>query len=427
MLYLEKYFDADQFSYIDAGAKIRSLEKDFSEVKNKVADADAIVFCYPVYTCLATSQLHRFIELLNDENITLKNKTVTQFTTSKHFYDMTAHRCIEENVFDLGGNYVKGMSADMNDLITANGQKQLIEFWKFVRYSHEKHIFETAPAKLTDDRPTYTSFSPDNTFKNGRSVALITNCKKTDLTLTAMISDFVSASPFNVTVYNVADMQLKGGCLGCLRCAADGNCVYTDGFQQLLREKLESADAMVFAFTPKCHTMGADFKRFDDRRFCNGHRTTCEGKPTAYIVGGSLKNEDNLRELLDARPEIAGNYSAGIATADGGAEEMKSVIAKLDYALENKLSLPQNFYGEGGRRIFRDLVFVMQGIMRADHKFYKSHGYYDDLPSKQWKTKLLMKLAGVAFNNPSIRKKLGGKIDEGMLLGHKKAIEGIKK
>lgn len=427
MLYLEKYYDTDDFSYIDAGAKIRSYEKDFSEVKSKVDDAEVIVFSYPVYTCLATSQLHRFLELMHERGVSLVGKTVTQFTTSKHFYDMTAHRAVELNAYDLGANYVRGMSADMNDLTTKKGQKELTDFWDFVRFSHENGVFETPPAAVIATPPAYTRSLPEITAKNGKTVALITNCKESDIALRAMIDDFIAAAPFATTQYNIADMKLRGGCLGCLNCAASGNCVYTDGFQQLLREKLETADAMVFAFTPSYHTMGTDFKTFDDRRFCNGHRTTCEGKPTAYIVGGSLVGEENLRQLLDARPEIAGNYPAGIATTDGGADELKAVLSKLDYALTHKLDLPQNFYGEGGRRIFRDLVFVMQGIMRADHEFYKSHGYYDDLPQKQWKTKQLMKLAGIAFNNQKIRKKLGGKIDEGMLLAHKKAIDEIKK
>ena len=37
----------------------------------------------------------------------------------------------------------------------------------------------------------------------------------------------------------------------------------------------------------------------------------------------------------------------------------------------NKLSRPANFYGVGGMKIFRDLIYVMQGLMKADHKFYK--------------------------------------------------------
>lgn len=40
------------------------------------------------------------------------------------------------------------------------------------------------------------------------------------------------------------------------------------------------------------------------------------------------------------------------------------------------------FLGVGGMKIFRDLIWMMQGMMKADHQFYKEHGIYD-FPRKQ--------------------------------------------
>ena len=37
--------------------------------KRKINKADAIIFSYPVYTFLAPSQLHRFIELVKENNV----------------------------------------------------------------------------------------------------------------------------------------------------------------------------------------------------------------------------------------------------------------------------------------------------------------------------------------------------------------------
>lgn len=51
-----------------------------------------------------------------------------QITTSKHFYDVTAHRYIEENCFDLGMHVIRGLSADMEDLLCAQGRKQAEDF-----------------------------------------------------------------------------------------------------------------------------------------------------------------------------------------------------------------------------------------------------------------------------------------------------------
>ena len=28
-------------------------------------------------------------------------------------------------------------------------------------------------------------------------------------------------------------------------------------------------------------------------------------------------------------------------------------------------------------KIFRDLIWMMRGLMKADHEFYKAHGMYD--------------------------------------------------
>ena len=96
-LFLEKKFPGHRFSYLDAGQKIKALEKDFSPALEAVREADLVVFCYPVYTFLVPSQLHRFLELLKALDIDLSGKAATQVTTSKHFYDVTAHRFIEDN------------------------------------------------------------------------------------------------------------------------------------------------------------------------------------------------------------------------------------------------------------------------------------------------------------------------------------------
>ena len=63
--------------------------------------AELVIFAYPVYSFLVPSQLHRFIELMKERGVSLKDKYVTQLSTSKHFFDVTAHRFMEENLHDL--------------------------------------------------------------------------------------------------------------------------------------------------------------------------------------------------------------------------------------------------------------------------------------------------------------------------------------
>lgn len=115
-----------------------------------------------------------------------------------------------------------------------------------------------------------------------------------------MIERFISASPFKVRVVNLWETEIRGGCLGCFGCATTGKCVYTDGFDVFLRNTIQSADAIVYAFTIRDHSMGARFKMYDDRQICNGHRTVTMGAPTGYLISGAYSKEENVRTIVEA-------------------------------------------------------------------------------------------------------------------------------
>ena len=63
VLYLEKLHSNHKFQILNVGAKIKSLEKDFTEASKAIENADVLLFSYPVYTFIAPCQLHSFIEL----------------------------------------------------------------------------------------------------------------------------------------------------------------------------------------------------------------------------------------------------------------------------------------------------------------------------------------------------------------------------
>ena len=95
--YLQLLHPEHHFSFLHAGQTIKSLEKDFSPALIAIRQADLLLFSYPVYTFVAPCQLHRFIELLKASGLDLSSKYAAQLTTSKHFYDITAHRYIQDN------------------------------------------------------------------------------------------------------------------------------------------------------------------------------------------------------------------------------------------------------------------------------------------------------------------------------------------
>lgn len=424
--YLEKLNQAHSFSYINVGQRIKALEKNFSEVIDAVKVADVLVFCYPVYTFIAPYQLHRFIELLKESNVSLSGKYATQITTSKHFYDVTAHNYIRDNCIDLGLKYIRGLSADMEDLTISKGQNDAKSFFEYICHCVENDIFE--PDRVIRNTPINNKATPGEAIGNKQGdVVIVTDCTDDDTHLSSMIERFRNVSSYETRVINLNDFPFKGGCLGCMNCAVDGKCVYKDGFDDYLRNEIQTGQAIIYAFTIKDHSMGSRFKLYDDRQFCNGHRSVTMGMPVGYIVSGNLSEEPNLNMIIEGRANVGGNFLAGVATDEMNTDKEIDDLAKsLQYAIENNYAPPSNFYGVGGMKIFRDLIYQMKGMMKADHKFYKEHGQYD-FPQKKKGTMLLMYLVGAMMGNPKIKAKIGNKMNEGMLMPYKKVLDDLDK
>ncbi|MBQ8626490.1 MAG: NAD(P)H-dependent oxidoreductase, partial [Agathobacter sp.] len=148
--FLELVYPENTFEVLHVGQKIRSYEKDFSEAATAIEQADVLLFSYPVYTFIAPYQMQRFIELMKEHKISVTRKIATQITTSKHFYDVTAHRYIQDNCQEMGMNYIRGLSADMEDLPTEKGQAEAKKFWEHFVWCVEKAIYEPCYLKTTN-------------------------------------------------------------------------------------------------------------------------------------------------------------------------------------------------------------------------------------------------------------------------------------
>ncbi len=425
--YLEKLYPRHQFEVLHVGQRIKALERDFSQVKPMVERADLLLFSYPVYTFIAPCQLHRFIELLKESGIAVEGKFATQLTTSKHFYDVTAHRYIQDNCQDMKMKYIRGLSADMDDLLSEKGQQEARKFFKFVCWSMKNNAFETLPAEPEKDAHLPVSIPKNQGRVKKGDVVIVTDYKDEDVQLRRMIARFRAVLPLRTRVVNLRQYPFKGGCLGCFNCAVSGKCIYKDDFDSFLREQIQTAQAIVYAFTIKDHSMGALFKMYDDRQFCNGHRTVNMGMPMGYLVSGNYSEEMNLQMIIEGRAQVGSNFLAGVATDEKDPDgEIDRMAKSLCFALKNRYNPPQNFYGIGGMKIFRDLIWLMQGMMKADHKFYKAHGQYD-FPQKKFGQMLMMYLVGGLLASPKLKKKMGNMMNEGMLMPYKKVLEEIEK
>ncbi|MEG1555246.1 MAG: NAD(P)H-dependent oxidoreductase [Bacteroidales bacterium] len=442
-LFLEKKFPQDRFVYYHVGQQIKKFEKDILPIINEIEKADLLLFAYPVYTFMAPYQLHRFIELLKEHIIENKmdyrSKYAVQITTSMHFYDITAHSYLEENCHDMGFKVLHGLSADMNDLLAEKGQEEAISFWRYIKFQMAHNLYEPVPngcgiiksKNFSWEKIPVALFPNDEiiTKNTAKDVVILTNANTQDEHLVDMIARFRHLFPYQIRIINIAEFPFTGGCVGCYRCVTTGKCIHPDGFDLFLRQQIERADAIVYAFTIKDHSMGASFKIYDDRQFCNGHRIVNRGMPMGYLISGAYSVEPNLQMIIQARNEVGCTFLAGVATdeMDDGSgaqmmESMHNLSLKLTYALQNPIKKPQNFYGIGGLKIFRDLIFLMQGFMKEDYRFYKKHHFFD-FPQKRKKDILKIKLLGFFMFSPKFQKKITPKINTYMIMPYKKLIK----
>ena len=418
--YIQRRFPEHRFEVLHVGQRIKQYERDFGEVAEAISNADMLLFCYPVYTFLVPSQLHRFVELMKEHAvakiINLEGKWATQVTTSKHFYDVTAHRFIEENCKDLRMRVIPGLSADMDDLLLEKGREDAYHFFDFVLF---QICQETAdPNQIPSQKSKISAFA----------VAVVADIAPDDSQLKEMVDDFRAKLFCESKLFNIHEYPFKGGCLSCFHCSTEGKCVYGDGFDEFLRNEIQACDAIVYAFTIRDHSMGSVFKMYDDRQFCNGHRTVTMGAPTGYLVNGAYSQEPNLQMVVEGRANVGGNYLCGVAVGEEVHDpvhrtmDVDQLAVRISYALDNAYRQPANFFGVGGMKIFRDLIYLMRGMMRADHKFFKSHNQYD-FPQKQWRTSLKMYLVGWLMGNKKVQAKMGTKMTDGMLKPYKEALE----
>lgn len=425
--YLMQKYPGHSFDILHVGRKIKAFEKDFSAAEEALKKADLIIFSYPVYTFIAPYQLHRFIELMKESGIDLSQKFATQLSTSKHFYDVTAHRYIQDNCCDMSIKYIKGLSADMDDLLNEKGQKEARDFFDYVCFCIKNNIFEKSSVNNTPAKHIPASEIESSDAEKHGDVVILTNCEEDDAQLKSMIARFRAVMPRKTRVVNIREYPFSGGCLGCLDCAVSGKCVYKDNFDEFLRNTIQTAQSIVIAFSIKDHSMGASFKLYDDRQFCNGHRTVTMGMPMGYLISGNYSEEFNLQMIIEGRAQVGCNFLAGVATDEINPDaEIDALAQSLEYALKAGYVPPQNFYGVGGAKIFRDLIWLMQGMMKADHKFYKEHGQYD-FPQKHRGKMLAMYLVGGLVSSPKIKSKMGNMMNEGMLMPYKKILEKDKK
>ena len=220
---------------------------------------------------------------------------------------------------------------------------------------------------------------------NGKKVLVVTDSTDKNENLGKMIQYFQNCFSTEIEIVNIYDVEIKGGCLGCIQCGYDNVCVYEgkDEFKEFWNVKLKSADILVFAGNIVDRYFSSRWKMVYDRSFFNGHIPLLKGKQFGFLISGPLGQTPNLRQLVESIPEFQDSNLVDIITDEYADSK---IIDSLIYNLAKKsitFSLsdykkPHTFLAIGGSKVFRDMVYGrMRFVFQADHRYYEEHGFYD--------------------------------------------------
>ncbi len=436
MRFIEKQFPQHSFKTFEVAKNIKRLERDkdrFNLILQEIKASNAIIWCFPVYLMLIPAQLKRFIELLfeRDGKSALTGKITTAISSSANFYDHTAHDYLHGVSTDLGCRYVRGFSPEISDLLSETKRKDFLGFandffWKVSNSAALQDIgwppVQWAPPDLTQ----IPLPEPVAKSKN-KNIVIISDAEPEDHYLQRMIAIFERSVSHPVDRIELRSLDIKNGCLGCMRCSNGGPCVQKDDYAAAF-ERLREADVAIYAGAVRDRYFSARFKQFIDRYFSNGHRPVLKAGTFGYLVSGPLNQLSPMRETLEANIQVGNHHRLGIVCDEYPdpqvtVEQVSSMAKGLEHWLEAPpWRVPKNFLGVGGHTIFRDLVYTYRGFMPADHRHYRSHGEYD-FPQKNIRQRVINRVFLTLNSIPSMRKGLREGHKKGRVARYKKILE----
>lgn len=436
--YIQNHFPEHEYVVHNISARIKKIEKDrtvFDKIISDVDASDSVIWATPVYTFFVPAQYMRFIELVYENGVAeaFRNKSATVISTSIHFYDHTAHRYMHAVCDDFGMKYNGFFSAEMDDLRKKKGRADLLQFaGNYFESSIKGHRVQKRYPPVRKHNFVFQPEEPAEKVNNaGKRIVVITDYREGDTGIQGMIRQFTDSFTEEIRVVNLWDLDIRGGCTGCIQCGYENNCIYNDSFSTFYREEIFSADIVVFAMVLSERNMSSRFKLFFDRRFFNNHAPELKHKQAGSILSGPIGQMPYLYDFCQGSFEWQHANLAGIVSDEcGDSEEIRHSIQQLAETVVRYSSTtycpPPTFLGVGGAKVFRDDIWgKLRFVFQADYKYYKKHKMFN-FPQYNLKSRLFNAFIIPLTRIPRIRKEFYGRIKTEMYKPHAKIVNNIR-
>jgi len=392
--YIQKKNPQHKLKILNIAQQIKKIVKDavkFQEIIDKIKNSDGVIWASPLFVMLIPYQYKRFIELITERKVedAFKNKYTCVLTTSIHFYDHTAVNYLNAICDDLEMKYVGFFSPDMFDLMVPKNREQLLLFAENFFYTIENKLPTTRqhlPIKdyEFDYNPILTLNDNDKIDPGDKKILIISDSTETNTNLGKMIETLQNCFTNEIEIININNLDIKGGCLGCIQCGYDNRCVYEDKDEFTnFWKSLKDFDIIIIAGVIQDRYLSSRWKLVIDRSFFNGHVPTLIKKQFGFIISGPLGQNFNLKQIFQAYVELQDSNLVDIITDE--CQDSNKLDSSLYNFAKNLVRFSKSgyirtptFLTVGGKKIFRDAVYgKMRFVFQADHRFYEEHGYYD--------------------------------------------------
>lgn len=383
VLFLKKHFKQDHFEFFNVKNQVEKVDEDtISDLIDRIAVCDLLLFSYPVYTMSVPYALMNLMEsLLKHVNrYKLMETYVSQITTSKHIFDTTAHDYMQTCFRDLGLNILSGHSADSEDLLCDQGQKELIAYMDRLIYqvkTKKKMSHDIIPVKTEQEAFVY-EINAEHEKKISNIVVVYNGLTYSD-NLKEMIKAFDNMCRYRIHLLDLSNHHFEQSCKGCLACQFKMKCDIYDDFDKMYQEKIDQASVVIIASDIKYHYLDKLFKLLEERAFLKGFDNQGNQQGIGYLLSSEIAYDHHLMTIIKAKAAYNNSYLLDVVEHNQHTQvAIENLCDQVHYYLEKTPYPEKNFYGLAGFDYYKRVVYNHRGVLKDVYKRLKKSKAYEN-------------------------------------------------